>query len=394
MAKEKHTCAARRNRSSAPLRRKAKQVTDFSSTEVSDCVRDLNDALDSILPEDGSAPEAAALSAPRIGYDLAVSAVQLGGERYVLIDPEVMREDGKDRLFCLCCPGLHGRMAMVRYNDNITVRYKDPSGAVRDLRLTGETACAVRLELDHLEGITLSRRAAMSGNRLFVPRAASGTDGRVPLIYRGPVAELRRRLGLACVRTAPEHHSAVFSDRTDLSSYTEKEAQKEKDLLQKVNGGLRKGSSVLEVGCGIGALSAVLALSGYRVSCAQTDPDMAFAAARVLQSAGAKAEVFFSAAEELSGTYDAAVSCGLLETLDGAAFIRVMEHLSSLTGRLFISLPTIWGTTEDMRGCERLRTVDGWKKQIRLSGWEIEDTFVAGYGEKAVFTLKRKGRTI
>ena len=260
----------------------------------------------------------------------------------------------------------------------------------RTVELKGDRSCVVQHEMDHLEGMLLFDRAKLTGGRLFVPRESRYKDGKVPLRNCGPFAELRRRLGRADVQSAAEYYSSLFNDYTDLAAYAEKAAAEHEDLLRKIRAAAPDGSRILEVGNGIGFLSAALAKEGYSVSCVQDDPDMADMAARVCEASGARVKVLCSSPLEADGFYSAVFACEVLDELEDGAFRRTLAHLASLGDRVVLELPTVWEISNDLRGGERLHTVDGWKKRIRQSGCEIEDWYVGGHGGSAVFTLKKK----
>ena len=367
-----------------------RKVTDFSAEETVNCIRDLNDTLDELIRTEGNKRGAIGLSATQIGVDLAISAVQLGDRRYVFVNPEVTEQRGKDRLFRIGCFSLYEYRAMVRYNDDVTVSYLDENGDPRTVDLKGDRSCVVQHEMDHLEGMLLFDRARLTGGRLFVPRESKYRDGKVPLKNCGLFAELRRRAGCADVQSAAEYYSSLFNDYTDLAAYAAKAAAEHEDLLKKIKAAAPDGSRILEVGNGIGFLSAALAGEGYSVACVQTDPDMADMAARVCEACGARVKVFCSSPLETDGFYSAVFACEVLDELEDRAFRRTLAHLASLGDRVVLELPTVWEISNALRGSEHLRTVAGWKKLIERSGCGIEDCYVCGHGGSAVFTVKRK----
>ena len=85
------------------LTEKTREVVDFKAKETVNCIKDLNDTLDDLIKREGNKRGAIGLSATQIGYDLAISAVTLGDKRYVFINPKIIKENGKQRLFRIGC---------------------------------------------------------------------------------------------------------------------------------------------------------------------------------------------------------------------------------------------------------------------------------------------------
>ena len=78
------------------LLEETRAVTDFSSREVTECIRDLSDTLDDFIARNGNRRGISGLSATQIGVDLAISVVQTTEEKIVLINPVIVEERGRE----------------------------------------------------------------------------------------------------------------------------------------------------------------------------------------------------------------------------------------------------------------------------------------------------------
>ena len=125
------------------LLEETRAVTDFSSREVTECIRDLSDTLDDFIARNGNRRGISGLSATQIGVDLAISVVQTTEEKIVLINPVVVEERGRDRLFRIGCFSLFDYRAMVHYNDEILVEYQNESGETVQKVFSGDRSCVI-----------------------------------------------------------------------------------------------------------------------------------------------------------------------------------------------------------------------------------------------------------
>ena len=213
------------------LHKKLRPVSDFHAEETLNCIRDLNDTLDDVIAKQGNRRGAIGLSANQIDYDLAISAVTLGEKRYMLINPELLEEMGKERLFRIGCFSVEEYRAMVRYNDDVIIAYQDENGDRKELELKGDRSCVVQHEMDHLEGMLLFEKAEDFDRDFFIPRETLYKDGKIPLNNHGVVFELERRQGLRKTIVPTAWYSSLFNDYTDYVAYVEKAANEEKELL-------------------------------------------------------------------------------------------------------------------------------------------------------------------
>jgi peptide deformylase len=104
------------------------------------------------------------LAAPQVGVPKRLIVIEYEGERFVLINPSIMEEEGSERAEegCLSFPGIY---ESVSRPSRIRVVYWDEAGELRDEVIEGFLARVFAHEIDHLSG------------RLFIDRLSSLKKG-------------------------------------------------------------------------------------------------------------------------------------------------------------------------------------------------------------------------
>jgi peptide deformylase len=141
------------------LRRKAKKVTSFDA--------DFQTLVDDMIDTMRDAP-GVGLAAPQVGESLRLVVVEYGeGEEddapkklYVLVNPEFIQhseemEDGVEA--CLSVPGLAGEVSRWK---RVLVKAQNRRGQTVKIRAAGWLARIFQHEIDHLDGIIFTDRAA------------------------------------------------------------------------------------------------------------------------------------------------------------------------------------------------------------------------------------------
>ena len=376
----------------AVLTEKTRPVTDFECEETVNCINDLNDTLDELIRTEGNKRGAIGLSATQIGVGIAISAVTLGDKRYMLINPKIVEEKGKDRLFRIGCFSLYKYRAMVRYNDDIVVEYNNPDGSVARDEFTGDRSCVVQHEMDHLEGKLLFHKLENLEEDLFVPREAEYKDGKVPLKNHGRVFEEMRKLGKTKVLTPEVYYSSLFNDYTDYVAYADKGAAERQALVDLIEAYTPEGGKIAEAGCGTGALSAYLAKKGYKVACAESDPDMLALA----ESVGAQngVDVAYSLADITDlgfddDSFDTIFSYEVLETLDDLKLVKALEDGLRVAKRYVFMIPTIEIAANTLKGNERLRETKDWMAVINQQRYRLLKLKEIDNGGNDIFVIER-----
>lgn len=108
------------------------------------------------------------LAAPQVGRSERLAVVDVEGARYVLINPEIVFREGRERdeEACLSIPEVSGEVERAK---RVIVRATDRDGSERMIEATGFLARCLQHEIDHLHGRLyidylsyLKRRAALA----------------------------------------------------------------------------------------------------------------------------------------------------------------------------------------------------------------------------------------
>ncbi len=361
----------------AVLREKTRKVTDFKAKETIDCIQDLNDTLDDLILKEGNKRGAIGLSATQIGVDLAISAVTLGDKRYMLINPVLIEENGKQRLFRIGCFSLFKYRAMVRYNDDIVIAYYDPKGNRQTLSLKGDRSCVVQHEMDHLIGDLLFERLGNKEEDLFIARESLYREGIVPIEY------YRKQFGEDAIIPTPVWYSALFNDYTDYCTYVEKQGEENADFLDIIEKYTPAKGKILEAGGGTSALSVCLSGRGYETSSCQSDPDMMELGRNISRQNEAdvsfkQGKICFLPYED--NRFDTIFSHEVLETLRDAEFASALEEGLRLAKTYVFMVPTRDADPNRLKGSEQLKGVDEWKSLIEKEGRQIKESVPARDG--------------
>lgn len=96
--------------------------------------------------------EGIGLAAPQVGILRRIVIVEIGEDRYEMINPEIIEARGKQEAIeaCLSVPDLYGKVKRPAY---VKVRAMDRYGKVYEVEGEGLKARCFCHELDHLDGI-------------------------------------------------------------------------------------------------------------------------------------------------------------------------------------------------------------------------------------------------
>ena len=369
---------------------KTRKVKDFSAEEVTECVRDLNDTLDELIRTEGNKRGAIGLSATQIGVDLAISAVTLGDQRYTLINPVLVEENGKQRLFRIGCFSLYEYRAMVRYNDDIVIAYCDPEGNRQRLALKGDQSCVVQHEMDHLVGDLLFERLEHKEKDLFIPREAMYRDGTVPIENHGDIFESLRSRGFTKVISPAVWYSSLFNDYTDYCAFVQKTGNENAYLLDVIRRYTPEKGRIIEAGNGTSALSVSLSKEGYEVFYCGSDGDMLELAKRINGANGTsvsyrQSDIYRLPYEDESA--DTIFSWEVLETLSDAELASALEEGLRIANTYVFMVPTIAIVANTLKGNEHLRSVDEWRVFIEKEGYQIREYKEFDNGGYVIFAI-------
>lgn len=128
----------------------------------------VDDLVDTMLAGPGSV----GVAAPQIGVSLRVCVIDVSKNRYgkennhgllLMINPEIVARNGSAvmREGCMSVPDYTGD---VERSTELTLRYTEPDGTVREFEASGFEAVAIQHEMDHLDGMLfLDRISSKTG---------------------------------------------------------------------------------------------------------------------------------------------------------------------------------------------------------------------------------------
>lgn len=132
------------------LRTVADPVADPSGGQIRDLAADMHDTL---LHWRATTTYGRGIAAPQVGASLRVIVVDLGDERQVLVNPEVVAASSDQRVWwdaCLSCLHVFGQ---VRRSAGLKLDWFDEQGVRHDKWFGAELAELLEHELDHLDGV-------------------------------------------------------------------------------------------------------------------------------------------------------------------------------------------------------------------------------------------------
>jgi peptide deformylase len=131
--------------------------------------------VDDLLDTMHAGPGSVGVAAPQIGVPLRVCVVDVSKNRYgkennhgllLMVNPEIVEKSGAAvmREGCMSVPDYTGD---VERATEITLRFSEPDGALREFTATGFEAVAIQHEMDHLDGMLFLDRIASLKTGLF-----------------------------------------------------------------------------------------------------------------------------------------------------------------------------------------------------------------------------------
>ena len=120
------------------------------TTPVAEVTDELRTLIDDMF-ETMYAARGIGLAAPQVGRTERIAVVDVDGARYVLVNPEVVEEEGEQRgeEGCLSIPEVFGD---VTRSARVKVRALDRDGQPYEVEATGLLATCFQHEIDHLHG--------------------------------------------------------------------------------------------------------------------------------------------------------------------------------------------------------------------------------------------------
>ena len=132
------------------LREKCKEIRTFN-TELCQLLTDMKET---VRKENG-----AGLAAPQIGVPIRVVVIDVDEGFYELINPVIVSAKG-EQVGPEGCLSVNGKQGTVRRPYKVKAEYRDRYGKKHKLTAEGFFARAVCNELDHLDGVLYTDKAA------------------------------------------------------------------------------------------------------------------------------------------------------------------------------------------------------------------------------------------
>lgn len=138
------------------LRIRCERVQDPSSAAIRLVADDLRDTLQAARKRFDMGR---AMAAPQIGAPMRLVFVQIGKQRWIMVNPEITDVGSEDFLVwddCFCFPNLFVRVTRAY---RVSLTYQDLKGKSHSMELEGPMAELLQHEIDHLDGILAVDRA-------------------------------------------------------------------------------------------------------------------------------------------------------------------------------------------------------------------------------------------
>ena len=134
----------------APVLREVAQPVERIDKKLQRLLRDMAETM--------YAADGVGLAAPQVGVSKRVVVIDVGEGLYELINPEIVKREGKvlGSEGCLSVPDYEGEVARSEY---VACEFTDKTGQRMLLSASGLLAICIQHELDHLDGILFIDKA-------------------------------------------------------------------------------------------------------------------------------------------------------------------------------------------------------------------------------------------
>ncbi|MBU5638390.1 peptide deformylase [Geomonas sp. Red69] len=151
-----------------PILKQACAPVQAIDDEIKQLIEDLVDTMH-------AGPGSVGVAAPQIGVSLRVCVIDVSKNRHgkdnnhgllLMINPEILAKSGGAvmREGCMSVPDYTGD---VERATELTLRFTEPDGSVREFEASGFEAVAIQHEMDHLDGFLFLDRIASLKTGLF-----------------------------------------------------------------------------------------------------------------------------------------------------------------------------------------------------------------------------------
>lgn len=126
------------------LRKKSKPVINFDAN----LAVLLDDMFETMKKNEG-----AGLAGVQVGVLKRLFVMKAGKEPYECINPEIIKQEGKNNIEIEGCLSIPGKCGLVERPNKVWVKFQDRTGKVINKKFTGFEAKCFCHESDHLDGI-------------------------------------------------------------------------------------------------------------------------------------------------------------------------------------------------------------------------------------------------
>ncbi len=151
-----------------PVLKKLCRRVEVIDDSIHELITDLVDTME-------AGPGSVGVAAPQVGVTLRVCVVDVTGNRHgrdnnhgrlLMINPEIVARTGSSfmREGCMSVPDYTGD---VERATEVTVRFTEPDGSMREICASGFEAVAIQHEMDHLDGVLFLDRIVSIKTGLF-----------------------------------------------------------------------------------------------------------------------------------------------------------------------------------------------------------------------------------
>ncbi len=158
---------------------------------------------------------------------------------------------------------------------------------------------------------------------------------------------------------------------------------------------LPAGGRVLDVGCGAGAFTSLLAHRGYQAVGVDEDPDVVSCARDMAVSLRAPIGIERASAGDLSafhGRFDLVCSLGVVEHFDSAVTVDLIREQARCAPLVLAAVPTKYTRYAGPLSDERLYTRGQFARLVGQAGLRLRESFV--YGEVPTRTARNLERVL
>jgi peptide deformylase len=147
------------------LRKKSLKVTDFNEPDFESKIKLLKKALNDFRKDKGFGR---GISAIQIGIDKKMTALNLGKETFVILNPEITYFSKEKFVMWDDCMSFPDLLVKVKRSKTINIKYYDEKGSIHEWKnLSQAESELLQHETDHLDGVLALDRAIDSKSIIY-----------------------------------------------------------------------------------------------------------------------------------------------------------------------------------------------------------------------------------